>query len=75
MKKLTAREVEVFDLMCLGYSNQEIAKILFVSAHTIKAHVSSIIYKIEAKNRTHAIYLHLIPYKICCDMNKNCIKK
>ena len=59
MEQLTFRETEVIKLLCLGYSNFEIAKELFISIHTVKAHVSSIIYKFEAKNRTHAIYLYL----------------
>lgn len=55
--KLTEREKEVMELLCQGYSNPEIARILFVSSHTVKAHVCSIIYKLGAKNRTRAVYL------------------
>ena len=54
--KLTPREIEVMELLCQGYSNPEIADILFVSTHTVKAHVCSIIYKLGAKNRTKAVY-------------------
>ena len=57
MEKLTARECDVLELMKYGYDNREIANIVFVSRHTVKAHVTSIIRKIEAKNRTNAIYL------------------
>jgi len=57
MEKLTPREYDVLDLMKHGYDNNEIAKIVFVSKHTVKAHVTSIIRKFNAKNRTNVIHL------------------
>lgn len=57
MEKLTIRENEVLELIKYGYDNIEIADIIFVSKHTVKAHVGSIIRKIQAKNRTNAIYI------------------
>jgi DNA-binding NarL/FixJ family response regulator len=57
MEKLTARECDVLDLMKHGYDNNEIANIVFISKHTVKAHVTSIIRKFNAKNRTNVIYL------------------
>lgn len=51
---LTNRECEVLELISYGYSNKEIADRLFVSIHTIKAHTSSLLYKIGAKNRVDA---------------------
>ena len=51
---ITAREKEVLHLICQGYSNREIAKRLFISTHTVKAHISSLLYKLQAKNRTQA---------------------
>ena len=54
---LTEREIEVLRLVCKGYTNKRIAKKLFISAHTVKAHISSIIYKLKAKNRTEAVYI------------------
>ena len=54
---LTTREKEIVYYMVQGLSNTEISKKLCVSIHTIKAHVSNILYKIEARNRQHACYI------------------
>ncbi len=53
---LTQRELEVLECICKGYSNSEIAKELFISEHTAKAHVTSILRKFNVKNRTLAAY-------------------
>lgn len=55
--KLTNREFEVMELICQGLSNNEIGKELFISTNTVKAHVMSIIEKLQAKNRTSAVYI------------------
>ena len=52
---LSQREHEVLVKMAEGLSNQEIAKSLFLSESTIKSHVSSILFKLDAKRRTQAI--------------------
>jgi NarL family two-component system response regulator LiaR len=52
---LSAREVEVLQLMAEGMSNQEIADRLFVSLNTIKTHCSRIFEKLDVKRRTQAI--------------------
>lgn len=57
MEKLTEREVAVLRLITLGYWNNQISKIIFISIHTVKAHISSIIRKLNAKNRTNAVYI------------------
>ena len=53
---LTQREVEVLDYAKEGFSNEEIAERIYVSKHTTKAHISSIIKKLQAKNRINAVY-------------------
>jgi DNA-binding NarL/FixJ family response regulator len=53
---LSSREKEVLLLICQGYTNKEIAKKLYVSTYTAKAHVSSIIKKLGVSNRTNVVY-------------------
>jgi DNA-binding NarL/FixJ family response regulator len=51
---LTAREVEVLGLVAEGRSNQQIASELFMSPKTVSVHVSRILTKLGAANRTEA---------------------
>jgi ATP/maltotriose-dependent transcriptional regulator MalT len=51
---LSAREVEVLRLMASGASNQEIAKTLVLSVHTVKRHVANILTKLDVSSRTQA---------------------
>lgn len=51
---LTEREIVILNLMTEGYDNREIAEKVYISIHTVKAHVSAIIKKLDARNRTHA---------------------
>ena len=53
--RLTERELEVLRLLVQGKTNPEIAKELFVSANTVKAHVGSIITKLEVSDRVQAV--------------------
>lgn len=55
MEKLTQREKVVLKSMAIGKTNGEIAQELFVSTHTIKAHVSSIMRKFGVSNRIKAV--------------------
>ena len=52
--KLTKREIEVVKLLIEGFENEEIAEKINISTHTVKAHISGIMKKLDAKNRTEA---------------------
>ncbi len=53
--EMTARELEVLRLMAAGQSNQEIAHSLFIAESTVKAHVNSILGKLNVSDRTQAV--------------------
>jgi DNA-binding CsgD family transcriptional regulator len=52
---LSARELEVLNLLSKGLTNREIARELFISASTVKTHTLKIYEKLEVTNRTQAI--------------------
>jgi DNA-binding NarL/FixJ family response regulator len=54
---LTARELQVLDLVAEGLTNKEIARRLAVSPATVKAHVERIIAKLGVSDRTQAAVL------------------
>jgi LuxR family maltose regulon positive regulatory protein len=52
---LSVREQEVLHLLARGSSNQEIAERLVISIDTVKRHVSNVLSKLGASNRTQAV--------------------
>ena len=52
---ISHREYEVLQKIAEGLSNKEIAESLFLSESTIKTHVSSLLFKLDAKRRTQAV--------------------
>ncbi len=54
LTRLTEREVEVLRLVVQGSSNQEIADKLVITEGTVKSHISNILNRLDARDRTQA---------------------
>jgi DNA-binding NarL/FixJ family response regulator len=52
---LSRREYQVLQLVAEGLENSAIAKLLFLSVETVRTHVKSILRKLSARDRTHAV--------------------
>lgn len=52
---LSRREYQVLRLIADGLENQAIARILYVSVETVRTHVKSVLRKLAARDRTHAV--------------------
>lgn len=57
MADLSPRELEIVKLTAAGLTNQEIAKVLYLSDSTVKAHLEEARRKLGARNRTHLVAL------------------
>ena len=55
VEDLSPREYEVLELLVKGKQNKEIAVELFITERTVKFHISSILGKLNAGNRTEAV--------------------
>lgn len=55
LEKLTEREEEILKLLAVGLSNKEIAQRLSLSEGTVKNHISAILAKLHANDRTQAV--------------------
>jgi len=55
VEALTPRELEVLQLMAAGLSNAEIARKLYLTVNTLKAHTNSIYGKLDVHSRMQAV--------------------
>ncbi len=55
MLELTSREIEILRLIADGLKNQEIARRLYLSVHTVKNHVHNILERLGVKSRWSAV--------------------
>ena len=52
---LTKREQKVLELIADGYSNEQIAELMYISKNTVKSHIKNIYLKLDVKNRIQVI--------------------
>lgn len=56
---MTRREADILPLVAAGMGNSAIAKQLYLSVRTVESHVSSLLSKLGAQNRTDLAARHL----------------
>jgi DNA-binding NarL/FixJ family response regulator len=56
---LSARQVEIMDLIAVGHSNRDIARTLFLAEKTVKNHVNHIFARLGVRTRAEAVSLWL----------------
>jgi DNA-binding NarL/FixJ family response regulator len=54
---LSAREMEVLQAVALGQANKVIARSLGITEETVKTHMASVLTKLKANDRTHAVLI------------------
>lgn len=61
--KLSPKEHDVLTLIACGFTDKEVALKLKISVRTVQTHISSILLKLQARNRVNAVvvYMHLNP--------------
>lgn len=61
--KLSPKEHDVLTLIACGFTDKEVALKLKISVRTVQTHISSILLKLQARNRVNAVvvYMHRNP--------------
>jgi DNA-binding NarL/FixJ family response regulator len=57
--ELTPREIEILGLVAAGNANKEIGARLAIVEETVKSHITNILSKLQANDRTHAVTIGL----------------
>ena len=70
---LSAREIEIIELVSEGLTNQEIADRLTISKRTVDNHVSNVFTKTGSKNRVALLNWAMDNGKICRDGFNCCV--
>ena len=70
---LSAREIEIIELVAEGLTNQEIADRLTISKRTVDNHVSNVFTKTGSKNRVALLNWAMDNGKICRDGCNCCV--
>ena len=70
---LSAREIEIIELVAEGLTNQEIADRLTISKRTVDNHVSNVFTKTGSKNRVARLNWAMDNGKICRDGFNCCV--
>jgi DNA-binding NarL/FixJ family response regulator len=60
LPELTRREAEILELVSEGYSNAQLASMLWVTEQTVKFHLSNVYRKLGVANRTEAAHYALL---------------
>ncbi len=53
---LSARELEVLELIAYGHKDREVARVLEIEECTVRFHVKNLFAKLKVKNRAAAVY-------------------
>lgn len=56
---LTRRERDVLERLAEGRATEEVAELLHVSPHTVRSRIKTVLRKLDARNREHAVAIAL----------------
>lgn len=70
---MTPREKEVLNLLLAGSTNREIAELLGISAYTVRDHVSALLRKGRARNRTELATSPLPSAPVAAAARQGCV--
>lgn len=59
VSKLSSRESQVVDLVCMGHSNKKVAQELNIREKTVKFHLTNIYKKLNVKSRVQLLVLKI----------------